>query len=96
MRRPAPGSPCPIGTCSPLPAYGAIHPNGGPAYAMVMTEACIHVAEVHDRMPVILRPEEWSDWLDGPPDAAGLLCKPYPDLMTVNRTLDPWVRSRGA
>ena len=25
------------------------------AYSMVMTEACIHVADVHDRMPVILR-----------------------------------------
>src|SRR5687768_8304128 len=26
----------------------------GPAYSMVMTEACIHVQHVHDRMPVIL------------------------------------------
>jgi putative SOS response-associated peptidase YedK len=67
-------------------------PEWGPAYAMVMTEACVHVADVHDRMPVILRPDDWSDWLDGPPDAAGLLCRPYPDLMAVNRTADPWVR----
>jgi len=66
----------------------------GPAYSMVMTEACIHVADVHDRMPVILRREDWSDWLDGPPDAAGLLCRPYPDLMMVQRTTDPWVRRR--
>lgn len=64
----------------------------GPAYSMVMTEACIHVADVHDRMPVILRREDWADWLDGPPDAAGLLCRPYPELMVVNRTADPWVR----
>lgn len=64
----------------------------GPAYSMVMTEACIHVADVHDRMPVILRREDWGDWLDGPPDAAGLLCRPYPELMTVERTSDPWVR----
>jgi hypothetical protein len=28
-----------------------------------MTEACIHVAEVHDRMPVILKREDWGDWL---------------------------------
>lgn len=67
-------------------------PEWGPAYAMVMTEACVHVADVHDRMPVILRPDDWSDWLDGPPDAAGLLCRPYPELMAVNRTADPWVR----
>ena len=64
----------------------------GPAYSMVMTEACIHVADVHDRMPVILRRDDWSDWLDGPPDSAGLLCRPYPDLMVVDRTADPWVR----
>jgi putative SOS response-associated peptidase YedK len=67
-------------------------PEWGPAYAMVMTEACIHVADVHDRMPVILRRDDWADWLDGPPDAAELLCRPYPDLMVVNRTTDPWVR----
>lgn len=66
----------------------------GPAYSMVMTEACIHVADVHDRMPVILRREDWGDWLDGPPDAAGLLCRPYPELMTVERTTDPWVKRK--
>ena len=66
----------------------------GPAYPMIMTEACIHVADVHDRMPVIVRQEDWSDWLDGPPDAAGLLCRPYPDLIVVERTTHPWVRRR--
>ena len=67
----------------------------GRAYSMVMTEACVHVADVHDRMPVILKREDWRDWLDGPPDAAGLLCRPYPDLMVVNRTADPWSRRSG-
>ena len=38
----------------------------GPAYSMVMTEACIHVQGVHDRMPVILARDSWADWLDGP------------------------------
>ena len=56
---------------------------------MVMTEACIHVATMHDRMPVLLRRKDWIDWLDGAPDAAGLLCRPYPDLMVVDRTTDP-------
>lgn len=67
-------------------------PEWGPAYSMVMTEACIHVADVHDRMPVILRRQDWADWLDGPPDSATLLCRPYPDLMVKERTSDPWVR----
>jgi putative SOS response-associated peptidase YedK len=63
---------------------------------MVMTEACIHVASVHNRMPVILRREDWGDWLDGTPDDARLLCRPYPDLMVVDRTFDPWVRRNAA
>ena len=64
----------------------------GPAYSMVMTEACIHVADVHDRMPVILARVTWTDWLDGSPDDARLLCQPYPAEMVVRRTDEPWVK----
>jgi putative SOS response-associated peptidase YedK len=64
----------------------------GPAYSMVMTEACAHVQNVHDRMPVILARETWGDWLDGSPDAAKLLCQPYPAEMVVRRTTDSWVK----
>ena len=67
-------------------------PEWGLVYTMVMTEACIHVADVHDRMPVILKHSDWGDWLDGAPDAAGLLCQPYPDLMVCHRTANAWVR----
>jgi putative SOS response-associated peptidase YedK len=67
-------------------------PEWGPVYSMVMTEACIHVADVHDRMPVILRREQTRDWADGPPDAAGLLCGPYADLIVADRTTEMWVR----
>lgn len=35
------------------------------------------VSAVHDRMPVILRPDEESDWLTAPPHAAAKLLKPY-------------------
>jgi putative SOS response-associated peptidase YedK len=59
---------------------------------MVMTEACLHVAQVHDRMSVILPRATWTDWLDGAPDAAGLLCRPYAELMVVERTGEAWVR----
>lgn len=72
----------------------------GLCYTMVMTEACLHVADVHDRMPVILAQADWSDWLgveDGAqrhraPDQAGLLCRPYPDLMVCERTGERWVK----
>ena len=64
----------------------------GPAYSMVMTEACEHVQGVHDRMPAILPREDWADWLDGEPDAAGLLCRPFEGVMTVEHTEEAWVR----
>jgi putative SOS response-associated peptidase YedK len=67
-------------------------PEWGPAYSMVMTEACGHVQPVHDRMPAILPPRDWADWLNGPPDAAGLLCRPYEFGMDVLRTNELWVR----
>lgn len=67
-------------------------PEWGPAYSMVMTEACIQIADVHDRMPVIVRREDWAGWLDGPADAARVLCRPYPDVMQVRRTDEPWIR----
>ena len=67
-------------------------PDGGPANTLVMPEACVHVADVHDRMPVILKRADWADWLDGPPDSAGLLCRPYPELMVCERTTDLWIR----
>jgi putative SOS response-associated peptidase YedK len=70
---------------------------------MVMTEACEPASmvgvdgralqtRVHDRMPAILPREDWGDWLDGPPDAAGLLCRPYELGMMVERTDEAWVR----
>jgi hypothetical protein len=35
---------------------------------------------------------DWADWLDGPPDEAGLLCRPYELGMRVERTEEAWVR----
>ena len=62
----------------------------GPAYSMVMTDACADVADTHDRMPAILPPGDWSDWLNGPPDAASLLCRPFEAAMRVERTTERW------
>ena len=62
----------------------------GPAYSMVMTEACLHVADVHDRMPVILAPADWERWTNGSPAEALQLCRPYAGEMTIRRTADRW------
>jgi putative SOS response-associated peptidase YedK len=66
----------------------------GPAYSMVMTEACQHLAGVHDRMPVILRPDQWATWTDGDPGTAAALAVPYGGLMVVDRTDEPWFKGR--
>ena len=62
----------------------------GPAYAMVMTEASAGIQGVHDRMPVILAPDAWSEWVDGAPDDARLLCRPYAGEMAMRRTDERW------
>ena len=62
--------------------------------AIMTTDANRLVAPYHDRMPVILQRETWSDWLAGPPDGARLLCQPYPADMTIRRTTDPWFKRK--
>jgi putative SOS response-associated peptidase YedK len=59
---------------------------------MVMTEACVHVANVHDRMPVVLRPGDWSRWTDAPAEEARQLCVPYPGAMVVRANDEAWAR----
>ena len=46
-------------------------------FAVVTTEANAPMRAVHDRMPVILAPGDWTEWLEGD-DPAGLM-RPAPD-----------------
>jgi putative SOS response-associated peptidase YedK len=64
----------------------------GQVYSMVMTDPCDLTAEVHDRMPVILRSDEYELWQRGSPGEALALCVPYGGEMVIDRTADPWVR----
>lgn len=64
----------------------------GAAYSMVMTDACVHVADVHDRMPVVLLRNDWEHRVDGSPEEARALCQPYPAAMMVDRTNETWNR----
>ena len=63
----------------------------GPSYAMVISGACTAVEHVHHRMPVLLRPAEWSQWLQGSPAEAEALCDPWEGEMAVERTEESWV-----
>ena len=47
--------------------------------AMVITEPNRFVAEVHDRMPVILEKHQFDQWMNGTPDDAAELIKPAPE-----------------
>ena len=44
--------------------------------AVVITEPNAFVAEVHDRMPVVLEPHQFDQWMNGTPDKAAELMKP--------------------
>ena len=66
----------------------------GPVFSMIMTEACIHVADIHDRMPVLIAPEDRARWQEGTPHEAYDLCVPFAGPMTVDATSQPWVAAR--
>ena len=46
-------------------------------FAVVTTEANAPMRAVHDRMPVILAPGDWAEWLESDDPAA--LMRPAPD-----------------
>lgn len=62
----------------------------GKCYTMVMVASCEQMADVHDRMPVILRPQDWNTWLDGAPQEAFELCRTWRDPLLVDQTDEPW------
>jgi putative SOS response-associated peptidase YedK len=52
------------------------------SYAIITTSANPVVAEVHDRMPVILEPENWERWISSQTPAMDLL-KPWEHEMLM-------------
>jgi putative SOS response-associated peptidase YedK len=57
--------------------------------AMVITEPNAFVAQVHDRMPVILEKPQFDQWMNGTPDEAAELMKP-----AAEDVLQKWPVSR--
>jgi len=65
----------------------------GLAFSMVMTDSAGSTAsDVHSRMPVILRPEDYAGWVSGSPEDAKALCRAFGGELAIERTDDPWVR----
>ncbi len=62
----------------------------GDVYTVVMVDGHPQMAEVHDRMPLILSRAAQRYWLDGTADEALALCQTWEDELTVDRTLERW------
>ena len=65
----------------------------GAVYTMVMTESSPQMAEVHDRMPVILRRDDWAEWVSGSPEEAFALCRTWKGPLIADQTAERWARS---
>lgn len=58
----------------------------GNAYSMVMVHGCEQMADVHDRMPVILRADDCDRWMQAPADEARQLVRTYEGMLAMERT----------
>ncbi len=81
----------------PFAVAGLWRPTGewGDAYSLVMVDSCPAMAETHDRMPVILRREDWERWTQGSPEDAFALCRPWDGALQADRTAERWAGDRG-
>jgi putative SOS response-associated peptidase YedK len=69
----------------------------GPVYSGLMTDCNEAIRPYHDRMPVLLHPEDHDRWLHGTlDDVVAFRDRCFPDeLIAVDRTADLWFRRKG-
>jgi putative SOS response-associated peptidase YedK len=71
----------------------AKHEDWGPVYTCVMTDNAPELADIHDRSPIILAPEDWETWLTAPLDELRRFDRPWPaNDVNVVRTTVPWAK----
>ncbi len=63
------------------------------SFSIITTKANSLVAEIHDRMPVILQPQDETDWLTTPPEEAANLLQSYPANLMRAYAVSPRVNS---
>nr|WP_246638650.1 SOS response-associated peptidase family protein [Rhizobium binae] len=70
----------------------------GPVYSGVMTDANEAIQPVHNRMPVLLHPDEYEQWLHGSFEEALAFQKRTfpPELVTMERTSELWAKKKSA
>jgi len=65
----------------------------GACYSMVMTDSAgTDAAGVHERMPVLLAPQDYERWTGGTPQQAFALCQPWRGPITIDLTAESWRR----
>jgi len=62
----------------------------GEVFTVVMVNGHPQMADVHDRMPLILSHAAQRYWLHGSPEDALALCQTWEDDLTVERTSELW------
>lgn len=69
----------------------------GDCFTGVMVDATEELFDIHDRMPVILHPDEHEAWLRAPAEDAMALVRKYPaGRLVVDRTDEPWFKRKEA
>jgi putative SOS response-associated peptidase YedK len=57
-------------------------------FTIVTTEPSKFAAQFHNRMPLVLEPNTWDQWLNDGPDAAAALMKPANEDVLTERTVN--------
>jgi putative SOS response-associated peptidase YedK len=69
----------------------------GPVYSGLMTDCNEAIRPVHDRMPVLLLPDDYDRWLRGSFDDVAFRDRHFPDaLIGMERTGELWNKRRPA
>jgi putative SOS response-associated peptidase YedK len=65
----------------------------GACYSMVMTDTQgTDAAAVHERMPVLLAPDDQASWCQGPANEALALCRAWVGDLSIDHTAQPWAK----
>ena len=83
----------------PIFAWGGLWRNSaewGPVYSGAMTDCNEAMRPLHDRMPVLLHPHEYDQWLQGSlEDLLVFQNRTFPDdLIEMDRTRELWVAKK--
>jgi len=83
----------------PIFAWGGLWRESaewGPVYSGAMTDCNEAIRPIHDRMPVLLIPDEYERWLNGSfDDLLAFQARCFPDdLIEMTRTDELWVKRK--